>query len=86
MAILLISAGAKMFGKAIALYRIPQDTSALITASIDGPIPFILAITVTLCGMHEDRRENLMGFGELHERIGFEDCYPISSDYESANW
>lgn len=47
-AILLIVAGAKVFGKAIALYRIPQDISAFITANIDGPILFILAISVIL--------------------------------------
>ena len=47
-AILLIIAGAKVFGKAIALYRIPQDISAFITANIDGPILFILAISVIL--------------------------------------
>jgi len=44
----LIVAGAKVFGKAIALYRIPQDISAFITANIDGPILFILAISVIL--------------------------------------
>ncbi|WP_340161413.1 isocitrate lyase/PEP mutase family protein [uncultured Hoeflea sp.] len=43
------------------------------------------AMTATLRGMREDRRENLMGFGELRERIGFEDYYRISSDYESAS-
>jgi len=43
------------------------------------------AMTATLRGMREDRRENLMGFGELRERIGFEDYYRISSDYDSAS-
>ncbi|MDQ2091819.1 TRAP transporter large permease [Marimonas arenosa] len=47
-AILLIIAGAKVFGKAIALYRIPQDISAFISANIDGPMLFILAISVVL--------------------------------------
>lgn len=47
-AILLIVAGAKVFGKAIALYRIPQDISAFITANIEGPILFILAISIIL--------------------------------------
>lgn len=47
-AILLIIAGAKVFGKAIALYRIPQDISAFISANIDGPLMFILAISVVL--------------------------------------
>lgn len=43
------------------------------------------AMTTTLRSMREDRREGLMGFGELRDRIGFEDYYRISSDYESAN-
>lgn len=43
------------------------------------------AMTATLRGMREDRRENLMGFGELRERIGFEDYYRTSSKYESSN-
>ena len=34
-AILVIIAGAKVFGKAIALYRIPQDISAFIVSNID---------------------------------------------------
>ena len=47
-AILLIVAGAKVFGKAIALYRIPQDISAFIAANIDGPIIFILLVSAVL--------------------------------------
>lgn len=47
-AILLIVAGAKVFGKAIALYRIPQDISAFIATNIDGPIVFILLVCVVL--------------------------------------
>ncbi|MEM7732623.1 MAG: TRAP transporter large permease subunit [Pseudomonadota bacterium] len=47
-AILLIVAGAKVFGKAIALYRIPQDISAFIAANIDGPLIFILLVSVVL--------------------------------------
>ncbi|MEM6305836.1 MAG: TRAP transporter large permease [Pseudomonadota bacterium] len=47
-AILLIVAGAKVFGKAIALYRIPQDISAFIAANIDGPLIFILLVCVVL--------------------------------------
>jgi len=43
------------------------------------------AMTATLRGMREDRRENLMGFGELRQRIGFDDYYRISSEYESTN-
>ena len=39
--ILLILAGAKIFGKAITLYRIPQDISSAIVATFDtaGPVP-----------------------------------------------
>jgi len=47
-AILLIIAGAKVFGKAIALYRIPQDISAFIAANIDGPVIYILMVSVVL--------------------------------------
>lgn len=47
-AILLIIAGAKVFGKAIALYRIPQEISAFIAATIDGPIIFLLVVSVVL--------------------------------------
>lgn len=47
-AILLIVAGAKVFGKAIALYRIPQDISAFIAANIDGQVVFILLVCVIL--------------------------------------
>lgn len=47
-AILLIIGGAKIFGKAIALYRIPQDISAFIGANIDGPIIFIVAVSIVL--------------------------------------
>ena len=47
-AILLIIAGAKIFGKAITLYRIPQDISAFITGAIDTPAIFILVISIVL--------------------------------------
>lgn len=47
-AILLIIAGAKVFGKAIALYRIPQEISSLIAATIDGPIMFLIVVSVVL--------------------------------------
>jgi C4-dicarboxylate transporter DctM subunit len=47
-AILLIVAGAKVFGKAIALYRIPQDISAFLAQTIDGPIMFILVVSIVL--------------------------------------
>lgn len=47
-AILLIIAGAKIFGKAIALYRIPQDVSLLINENFNTPLGFILVISVVL--------------------------------------
>ena len=47
-AILLIVAGAKIFGKAIALWRIPQDISTLITANIEDPTLFILVVALVL--------------------------------------
>lgn len=47
-AIILIIAGAKVFGKAITLYRIPQDISAFIGQTIDTPLMFILVVSVVL--------------------------------------
>lgn len=47
-AILLIIAGAKVFGKAITLYRIPQDLAALITQTFTEPWGFILVISIVL--------------------------------------
>ncbi|MEM9784216.1 MAG: TRAP transporter large permease [Pseudomonadota bacterium] len=47
-AILLIVAGAKVFGKAITLYRIPQDISAFIGQTIETPLAFILVVCVVL--------------------------------------
>jgi len=47
-AILLIVAGAKVFGKAITLYRIPQDISTLITETIHTPLGFILVVSAVL--------------------------------------
>ena len=47
-AILLIVAGAKVFGKAIALYRIPQDISAFLAQTIDGPVMFIIVVSIVL--------------------------------------
>ncbi len=47
-AILLIVAGAKIFGKALALYRIPQDISTLIATSVDGPLMFIIIVSIVL--------------------------------------
>ncbi|MEM1345076.1 MAG: TRAP transporter large permease [Pseudomonadota bacterium] len=50
-AILLIIAGAKVFGKAITLYRIPQDISVLIGQTIETPLAFILVVSVVLLVM-----------------------------------
>lgn len=47
-AILLIVAGAKIFGKAIALYRIPQDISMFISQNVDTPLTFILIVSLVL--------------------------------------
>ncbi|MBO9421990.1 TRAP transporter large permease [Labrenzia sp. R4_2] len=47
-AILLIVAGAKVFGKAITLYRIPQEISMFIGQNIDTPLAFILVVSVVL--------------------------------------
>ena len=47
-AILLIVAGAKVFGKAIALYRVPQDISVFISTNIEGPLLFILVVSIVL--------------------------------------
>jgi C4-dicarboxylate transporter DctM subunit len=46
--ILLIVAGAKVFGKAITLYRVPQDISTLISANIDEAGLFVLAVCAVL--------------------------------------
>ena len=50
-AILLIVAGAKIFGKAITLYRIPQDLSTFITANFESAGLFILAVSAVLLVM-----------------------------------
>lgn len=49
--ILLIVAGAKVFGKAITLYRIPQDISAFITGNIASAPLFILVVSGVLLVM-----------------------------------
>ncbi len=49
--ILLIVAGAKVFGKAIALYRIPQDVSLFISTNIDTAGLFIFAVAIVLLVM-----------------------------------
>ena len=46
--IFIIIAGAKIFGKAISLYRIPQDISAMIVSAIDERGMFILVVCITL--------------------------------------
>ncbi|MPZ11820.1 MAG: TRAP transporter large permease subunit [Kiloniellaceae bacterium] len=46
--IFLILAGAKIFGKAITLYRIPQDISFVISSNIAEPWVFILIICIVL--------------------------------------
>ena len=43
-AILIIIAGAKIFGKAITLYRIPQDISYLIQTYVDSKTLFVLVV------------------------------------------
>jgi len=50
-AILLIVAGAKVFGKAITLYRIPQEISAAISAAIDTPLAFVALVGLVLLAM-----------------------------------
>jgi C4-dicarboxylate transporter, DctM subunit len=50
-AILLIVAGAKVFGKAITLYRIPQDISVFIGQNIDTPLAFIIVVSLVLLVM-----------------------------------
>jgi len=49
--IFLILAGAKVFARAITLYRIPQDISALITTHVASPGLFILIICLVLLVM-----------------------------------
>ena len=49
--ILLIVAGAKVFGKAITLYRIPQDISVFITSNFDQAGMFILVVCIVLVVM-----------------------------------
>ena len=46
--IFLIIAGAKLFGKAITIYQIPQQVSAAITANIGEPALFILVVCLVL--------------------------------------
>ncbi|TDK48693.1 TRAP transporter large permease [Antarcticimicrobium luteum] len=46
--ILLIIAGAKIFGKAITLYRIPQDISAFLSDWVATPLGLIVVVSVVL--------------------------------------
>ncbi|MCG8445827.1 MAG: TRAP transporter large permease [Hyphomicrobiales bacterium] len=46
--ILLIVAGAKVFGKAITLYRIPQDISGFIIEGFSEPALFMLVVAIVL--------------------------------------
>ena len=50
-AILVIIAGAKIFGKAIALYRIPQDISMFIEATIQSKAIFMITACLILVAM-----------------------------------
>jgi C4-dicarboxylate transporter DctM subunit len=50
-AILIIIAGAKIFGKAITLYRIPQEISIAIQMLIDSKAMFILVVCIVLVAM-----------------------------------
>ena len=50
-AILLIIAGAKIFGKAITLYRIPQEISVLIADTVATPLGLILIVSLVLLAM-----------------------------------
>ena len=47
-AILLIIAGAKVFGKAITLYRIPQDISATIAENVGTPAGLVVLVCLVL--------------------------------------
>ncbi|MBR9651468.1 TRAP transporter large permease [Thalassovita aquimarina] len=50
-AILLIIAGAKIFGKAITLYRIPQEISMFLSDWVATPLGLILVVSVVLLAM-----------------------------------
>ncbi len=47
-AILMIIAGAKVFGKAITLYRIPQEISMTLSEIAQSPLSFVLVVSVVL--------------------------------------
>lgn len=46
--IFLIIAGAKLFGKAITLYRIPQEVSMAITSTFSEPVMFVVVVCAVL--------------------------------------
>ncbi len=46
--ILLIIVGAKIFGHAVTLYRIPQEITAFVTANFHDPFLFMVAVTAVL--------------------------------------
>ncbi|TLP69409.1 TRAP transporter large permease subunit [Parasedimentitalea maritima] len=50
-AILMIVAGAKVFGKAITLYRIPQDISAFLSDAVSSPVGFVVLVALILLVM-----------------------------------
>lgn len=50
-AILMIVAGAKVFGKAITLYRIPQDISTFLSDAVSSPVSFVLLVSIILLVM-----------------------------------
>lgn len=50
-AILLIVAGAKVFGKAIALYRLPQEIAGFISSVIETPFAFVIVVALVLLVM-----------------------------------
>ncbi|MEX5728757.1 C4-dicarboxylate transporter DctM subunit [Rhodovulum iodosum] len=47
-AILLIIAGAKVFGKAITLYRIPQEISSILAETVSSPLSLVVLVCVVL--------------------------------------
>ncbi len=50
-AILLIIAGAKVFGKAITLYRIPQELSVILSDMLATPLAFVAVVSLVLLAM-----------------------------------
>jgi C4-dicarboxylate transporter DctM subunit len=78
--ILLILAGAKVFGKAITLYRIPQDISLLITTNTTEPAAFIAIVCLVLLIMGlflESLSMLLIMVPVLHPSLGIMGIDPI---------